>query len=329
MAKALIKVEQIASPIRSHHRERTTHTLIGLRLNRIGRIATLPDTPQTRGMIAKVHHLVRVLAPRDTDEIDAFAEQVRAEYWEIVAGPAGRIVRGGVLWNRFEAAVAAYRADPKEDDRPITECVNELAVAKELAEDKALKGRTIEYEPRLLLDGRKIDFVVDRGDDNLYVEVKTVHPRVVDDQAAFEKFVERRQHHPKNVEFIVHPERAGGAVHGNEFAARGRFLEHTRAFEARLTAAKGIKRGVGVLVFCGTGFPWRLATLENFSDFYRTGVHRADDPFAHMEQRYIEDNKIKLLRNVDHFACLIRPIGRARRTDFAFPVRGPAFGAAP
>jgi len=34
--------------------------LIGLGLNRIGRVAQVPDTPQVRGMIAKVKHLVRV-----------------------------------------------------------------------------------------------------------------------------------------------------------------------------------------------------------------------------------------------------------------------------
>jgi large subunit ribosomal protein L30 len=54
-----IKVEQTGSPARRHHSQR--ETLIGLRLNRIGRVAELPDTPSTRGMIAKVHHLVRVL----------------------------------------------------------------------------------------------------------------------------------------------------------------------------------------------------------------------------------------------------------------------------
>ena len=54
-----IKVEQIGSPIRRHHSQRAT--LIGLGLNRIGRVAQVPDTPQTRGMLAKVKHLVRVL----------------------------------------------------------------------------------------------------------------------------------------------------------------------------------------------------------------------------------------------------------------------------
>ena len=54
-----IKVQQIGSPIRRHHAQRDT--LIGLKLNRIGRIAELRDTPQVRGMIAKVQHLVRVI----------------------------------------------------------------------------------------------------------------------------------------------------------------------------------------------------------------------------------------------------------------------------
>jgi len=54
-----ITVEQIGSPMRRHHVQR--ETLVGLKLNKIGRIAKLVDTPQTRGMIAKVAHLVRVV----------------------------------------------------------------------------------------------------------------------------------------------------------------------------------------------------------------------------------------------------------------------------
>ena len=61
MAKAAktIKVEQIGSAIRRHHSQR--ETLIGLRLNKIGRVAELQDTPAVRGMITKVQHLVRIV----------------------------------------------------------------------------------------------------------------------------------------------------------------------------------------------------------------------------------------------------------------------------
>jgi len=54
-----IKVEQVARPLRRNGDQRAT--LIGLGLNKIGRVKDLPDTPATRGMIRKVHHLVRVV----------------------------------------------------------------------------------------------------------------------------------------------------------------------------------------------------------------------------------------------------------------------------
>lgn len=59
MSRSWISLLQIGSPIRRHHTQRAT--LIGLGLNRIGRFRMLPDTPQTRGMIRKVQHLVRIL----------------------------------------------------------------------------------------------------------------------------------------------------------------------------------------------------------------------------------------------------------------------------
>ena len=64
MAKAakMIKVEQTGSAIRRHHSQRAT--LIGLRLNRIGRVAELADTPEVRGMIAKVQHIVRIVGEK-------------------------------------------------------------------------------------------------------------------------------------------------------------------------------------------------------------------------------------------------------------------------
>ena len=54
-----LKVEQIGSPIRREGSQRAT--LIGLGLNKIGRVKELQDNPSTRGMIDKVAHLVRVV----------------------------------------------------------------------------------------------------------------------------------------------------------------------------------------------------------------------------------------------------------------------------
>ena len=57
--KKMITVEQIGSPIRRPPNQEAT--LIGLGLNKTRRRRTLADTPQVRGMIATVQHLVRIV----------------------------------------------------------------------------------------------------------------------------------------------------------------------------------------------------------------------------------------------------------------------------
>ncbi len=53
-----IKVTQIGSPIRRRFDQR--ENLVGLGLNKMHRSKILKDTPEVRGMITKVQHLVRV-----------------------------------------------------------------------------------------------------------------------------------------------------------------------------------------------------------------------------------------------------------------------------
>jgi large subunit ribosomal protein L30 len=54
-----VTVEQVGSPIRRPKDQRAT--LVGLGLNKMHRRSTLQDTPEVRGMIRKVQHLVRVV----------------------------------------------------------------------------------------------------------------------------------------------------------------------------------------------------------------------------------------------------------------------------
>lgn len=56
--KKTVRVRQTGSPIRRQAYQRAT--LIGLGLNKIGRVRDLEDTPSVRGMIRKVAHLVSV-----------------------------------------------------------------------------------------------------------------------------------------------------------------------------------------------------------------------------------------------------------------------------
>ena len=58
-AGGTITVQQIASPSRKPDSQQ--RTLVGLGLNKLNRQRTLKDTPEVRGMIASVPHLVRVV----------------------------------------------------------------------------------------------------------------------------------------------------------------------------------------------------------------------------------------------------------------------------
>jgi len=59
MADKTVTVEQTGSPIRREKSQRAT--LVGLGLNKMHRQRTLKDTPEVRGMIRKISHLVRVV----------------------------------------------------------------------------------------------------------------------------------------------------------------------------------------------------------------------------------------------------------------------------
>ena len=56
---AMIKIKQTGSPIRRTKDQRAT--LVGLGLNKMHRVSELEDTPEVRGMIRKVQHMVEVV----------------------------------------------------------------------------------------------------------------------------------------------------------------------------------------------------------------------------------------------------------------------------
>lgn len=57
---AKIKLKQVGSPIRRTKDQRAT--LVGLGLNKMHRVSELEDTPEVRGMLRKVQHMVQVIS---------------------------------------------------------------------------------------------------------------------------------------------------------------------------------------------------------------------------------------------------------------------------
>jgi len=56
--KKTLKITQTGSPIRRDKTQRAT--LVGLGLNKMRRTIEVEDTPEVRGQVRKVQHLVRV-----------------------------------------------------------------------------------------------------------------------------------------------------------------------------------------------------------------------------------------------------------------------------
>ncbi len=56
---AKITIKQVGSPIRRTENQRAT--LIGLGLNKMHRVSELEDSPEVRGMIQKVRHMVEIV----------------------------------------------------------------------------------------------------------------------------------------------------------------------------------------------------------------------------------------------------------------------------
>ena len=59
ISKKTIRIKQIGSSIGRKFDQK--QTLIGLGLNKIGRVRELEDTPSVRGMVRKVSHLIEII----------------------------------------------------------------------------------------------------------------------------------------------------------------------------------------------------------------------------------------------------------------------------
>jgi hypothetical protein len=253
-------------------------------------------------------------------DVETHIAAVEVLYKSLIGGPS-RLLGGAKLWAQFESAANSCRDGNPAAIAALIERVNELAVARLILNNPTLEGE-LHYEPDLIPDGRRIDFVVFGLSENIYIEVKTVNPQADNSDANWEKHVDRREHHPENVRYIVGKEWLGAQIYGNSFSARGHFLDYTRQFETRLAAAKAVHPGIGLLIFCGNGFAWHLSELKDFADFYLTGTHRADDPFGPMERHGVQAKKIELLRNISSFGFVKRDASQTTEEQCVMPVRG-------
>ena len=149
-----IKVRQVASPARRKHDQR--ETLIGLGLNRIDRIAELPDTAATRGM-TKGGALYR---NSDWDLVDKLKEEPTFDVTKVPAEELSeemkklkpeersayvkkKAVEREAIQKRIADATAkreAFLAEHRKQNPPAAEKAFDEAVRVMLREQAAAKG---------------------------------------------------------------------------------------------------------------------------------------------------------------------------------------------
>lgn len=129
---------------------------------------------------------------------------------------------------------------------------------------------------------------------------------------------------PENVRVGLFKEWRGGEIWHEWFASRSRMLEYALELEQKISDAGLVNSHThSVLVLCGEGFVWHQSQLEDFVSFYFRGLHRADDPFALAEQKYMVEQNLSFARTVSRFACMKRRQGEVRQSRLNWNVQPP------
>jgi hypothetical protein len=105
------------------------------------------------------------------EEVETNIAAVEALYEPVVTGRASPLRGGAKLWAQFDSAATSYRDGKPAVITALIERVNELAVARLILNDPALEGE-VHYEPDIILDGRRIDFVIFGASENTPISIE-------------------------------------------------------------------------------------------------------------------------------------------------------------
>jgi hypothetical protein len=181
----------------------------------------------------------------------------------------------------------------------------------------------IAYEPRLALTKKTIDFrLTFASGARCWIDVKTVAPRWMNDDASWQRFERFAQDFPDNARLVVDRELGGAAISGQEIKARWSFIRWTREAEAKEALLAPDEKAPVRLLLCSNG-PMRKDGLEDFADFYRTGCFRPDDWMRNAVARHLKEENIVFSRTLVGFSYLYFRWEAATIDDFEIDVRGP------
>jgi len=133
----------------------------------------------------------------------------------------------------------------------------------------------LEYEPALLKTKKSFDFRVTFGKKS-WIDVKSVGPAWLDDEARWERYEAISGNFPGNARLIVDRDLGGTAISGQEFKARWTMAARAKEVEEKIALLTAAEKAPSKLLFCSNG-PLRRDAVEDFAHFYRNGIFYEGD----------------------------------------------------
>lgn len=245
--------------------------------------------------------------PLSPDELRVYTGDIEAALKERIERHSCRFPDPGRLFRRLSDARDAASDEVGAGLRAFDEIHNEALVALALLEGPENDVRSLRYEPPLAGTEKSIDFRAEfDGSRIAHIDVKSIVPKAVDKWNQFQQ-AKQESWMPASARVALEEGSLGGELWHYGVAARAKMLEYSLELEAKIDfALRADPTAITILVLCSMGFHWSRDELEDFAGFYRTGVHRPDDPYSRMEAKHIRDKGIALSRQIGFFAFLER-----------------------
>ncbi len=250
------------------------------------------------------------------------ADAVKHDLCRVIENNKTRFRSWQKLVKRYDKALSGLIENGMSYSKSLVENHNELCTAVAILEDKTIpKDTLIEYEFDESGCDQHFDFrVTPKRGVPRWIEVKTIHPDPQDDWHKYESAM-KKERLPTDTRIILNKDWLGGELYHYSYSSRGKMLDNALVVEDKIeNCLASVEHKITILVQFSNGFHWHIDELEDFIYFYNVGRHFPGDPFAEMEDHFVESRKIRLNGSIQHFSFFTRPESEIRPKQIIWSV---------
>lgn len=183
-----------------------------------------------------------------------------------------------------------------QDLKALLEIANHISVANVLLDEPRARCELMEYDVPLPQGTEHIDFRLHYKDFMIYCDVRTIQPEPKNSWEAYKAFMQK-EYLPEPIEETPEEEEKRRIM----YRPRALMVDYTVEYENKIALLEETSNLLFVLTFCGDGHDWDSRLLGDFAEYYLTGVHNTDDPYAKIGAEYLESKKIVFKKNINYF----------------------------